>query len=345
VREGAILIYTRQGRKKAIFQARFKVPGLNGYVVRSLKTNDLSAAVIEAENLFHELRIAQKQGIDVKKGSNLTFSGLWKIFFEAHQIGLSTHRMKLFNSNFKNYFIPFFGNYRVAELSNSIASKYWDFRINFYNPERRASLQNTAPIPRNAARSPSQKTLDMEAGMLRQIFRWGRTMGYVNREPWIKAPKVRHETGVVRRPAFTRDEWTRVYTYMRKWVQEPMQSVSIAHGGNLHRKGPHALHRFQRELLRNYVLFMANSGLRPGEARELKWQDVRYREEDGLKVVILKVAPHTKTGARTVVCRHGADLYLERVKQNSSHTLPNDYIFCDHDGEPVETINKTFQKV
>ncbi|HEY5208000.1 MAG TPA: hypothetical protein VIJ42_01005 [Stellaceae bacterium] len=63
--DGAILLYTRPDRKKVRYQARLKVPGVEGYVVRSLKTADLKVAISEPEELFYQLRAEQKQGLDV----------------------------------------------------------------------------------------------------------------------------------------------------------------------------------------------------------------------------------------------------------------------------------------
>ncbi|TAL00085.1 MAG: hypothetical protein EPO08_14740 [Rhodospirillaceae bacterium] len=346
LRDGAVLVYTRPGRMKTAYQVRLKIPGITGYVIKSLKTAELNAALSEAEDLFHELRAAQKQGLDVRVAGNLRFKDFWKRFYDAHKTGLSIHRQRLHTSFSKNYFIPYFGDHRVADMPDAFVEQYWDWRINFYNPERRKAEGRDAPIPVNAARIPSQKTLDMEAGMLRQIFRWGKRVGVVKREPWIKAPKVTHTKGVVRRPTFTEAEWKKVYEHLRKWVGEKTISSKGANGGKLHRSGPHALHRLQREMLRHYLLFMANSGLRPNEARQLLWRDIREEEdEDGTPALVIEVAPTTKTGARTVVCREGTMHYLTRLKKLAKHTEPDDHIFCGFDGEPVDNFNNTFKKL
>jgi integrase len=346
VRDGAILLYTRPGRKKTAWQARLKVPGAQGYIIRSLKTADLNAAVNEAEDLYYALRAEQKQGIDVRIAGNLKFADLWKRFYAVHEAGLSIHRQRLHTYLAKKYFIPYFSAQRVSDVPDAFVEKYWDWRVNYHNPERRASEGDETPIPANAALVPAQKTLDMEAGMLRQIFRWGKRVGFVKREPWVKAARVSHARGVVRRPTFTDAEWKRVYEHLREWVRESIVTTPSPKGGTLNRSGPNALHRYQRELLRNYLLFMANSGLRPNEARQLLWQDVHTEEdEDAKPALIVEVAPTTKTGARSVVCREGTEFYLDRLKKLSRHTASTDYVFAGYDGEPVDNFNKTFAKV
>lgn len=347
LRDGAILVYTRSGRKKTTWQTRLKVPGVTGYIIRSLKTSELNSALTEAEDLFHSLRAEQKLGLDVKQAGNLKFKDLWKRFYAAHETGLSIHRQRLHKLIGTKYLIPYFGEFRVADMPDAFVERYWDWRINFHKDADKEPKEGEKQKFRpNVAVVPAQKTLDMEAGMLRQIFRWGKRIGAVKREPWVKATKVKHTKGVERRPTFTEAEWKTVYEYLRTWVKEPMETTAAKNGGMLHRKGPHALHRYQRELLRNYLLFMANSGLRPNEARQLIWRDVRTEKDvSGKTVLVVEIAETTKTGARTVVCRDGAEVYLDRLRAISKHDGPDDLVFCGADGEPIDNFNKTFHSV
>jgi integrase len=346
LRDGAIVVYSRPGSKKINYQARLKIPGVTGYVIKSLKTANLNDALSEAEDLFYSLKAEQKQGIDVKLAGNLKFKDLWSRFFAAHESGLSVHRQRLHTLFAKKYFIPYFGEHRVADMPDAFVEKYWDWRINFHKDAKDPEKAKKRKFRPNVAVIPAQKTLDMEAGMLKQVFRWGKRVGSVKREPWVKATRVKHTVGVDRRPTFSETEWKKVYEHLREWVKEPMGSAPDEQGGSLHRSGPHALHRFQRELLRNYLLFMANSGLRPNEARQLLWRDIRLeKDEDGKAALVVEVAPTTKTGARTVVCREGAQFYLDRLRKIAKNTEPDAYVFGGHDGKPVDNFNKTFHKI
>jgi integrase len=365
IRDGAILLYTRPDRKKVTYQARMKVPGVAGYIIKSLKTGDLTTAMNEAEDLFYSLKAEQKLGLDVKQAGNLKFKDLWKRFYAAHEASLSVHRQRLHKTLGNKYLIPYFGETRVADMPDAFVEKYWDWRINFHKEAQKEKDEARAEREEAEARGedlrkrkkkkrkfrpnvvviPSQKTLDMEAGMLRQIFRWGKRVGAVKREPWIKAAKVKHTPGIERRPTFTEAEWKIVYEHLRERSKEEMITAENPKGGRLLRKGPNAFHRFHRELLRDYLLFMANSGLRPNEARQLQWRDVRVEGEKRKRILIVEVAPTTKTGARTVVCRDGAHVYLERLKQHSHHTAPDDLVFGNENGEPVENLGKSFEAV
>jgi hypothetical protein len=149
LRDGAILLYMRPGRKKSTYQARFKIPGVRGYVIKSLKTADLRTAITDAEDLFYALRAEQKQGLDVRTAGNLKFADLWKRFYAAHETGLSVHRQRLHKGFANKYFIPYFGEERVADMPDAFVEKYWDWRINFHNPD---NWEDAEDIPANAAR-------------------------------------------------------------------------------------------------------------------------------------------------------------------------------------------------
>ena len=92
----------------------------------------------------------------------------------------------------------------------------------------------------------------------------------------------------------------------------------------------------------NYVLFMANSGLRPNEARQLRRRDIRTTDH-GIRY--LYVQPATKTGERDTYPLPSAFRYLGRVREQSEYTADDDLIFGDRDGNPVESFNKTFTKL
>jgi hypothetical protein len=114
LRDEAIVLYTRPGRKKVRWQARMKVPDVSGYVIKSLKTSDLNDATNQAEDLFYQLKAEQKLGLDVRVAGNLKFKEFWQRFYSVHETGLSVHRQRLHRHMANKYFIPYFGECRVA---------------------------------------------------------------------------------------------------------------------------------------------------------------------------------------------------------------------------------------
>jgi hypothetical protein len=123
-----------------------------------------------------------------------------------------------------------------------------------------------------------------------------------------------------KRPPFTQQEWRQLYLFMRTWVKSSKT-----------KKGAR-----ERQLIRDYTLIMCNSGLRKGEARYLKWRDLRIYENQHGRWALLNVTG--KTGERTVVCQPNTERYFNRMQKRGHNLEPNDYIFCHEDGEPIEYV-------
>jgi integrase len=130
---------------------------------------------------------------------------------------------------------------------------------------------------------------------------------------------LKHEKGKVeRRPAFTSEEYRKLWIFMRSWVKATKHS-RVAQ---------------DRQLLRDYVLIMTNSGMRKGEARHLKWRDVtNFTNQHGMWVTLSVTG---KTGPRIVVCQPGTERYFNRQRKRDHNTDPDDYVFCHRNGQPIE---------
>jgi integrase len=107
---------------------------------------------------------------------------------------------------------------------------------------------------------------------------------YISDPPAIAIPSSRQNS----RPDISETEWRTLYTYLRKYVKE-------AQDKRRHR---------ERFYLQHYILILANSGIRVGEARHLRWRDISSTKTlSGQKRLIFTV--RGKTGEREVVCNDG----------------------------------------
>lgn len=347
-RDGAVVLYTRNG--SSIYHMRLSVDGLAGYIALTTKQRSLDLARVVAENKLDDLRHNVRHGLEVGIHS---FKTIWERWLKAQGVNLSTHRKRYILGTANRYFLPFFGKKTVGELNDALMAQYWTWRVNYWvtgdGVEKLAQVAKPARLVRrrpasklgNVAKIPAQKTLDMERTTLGQVLGWAHRNGMINRLPEIKPPKVKTDHSVDRRPAFELEEWRKLYDFMRGWAKEG-ETVE----GEAPRVGPHELHRWQRQLVRNYVLFMASSGLRPNEARQLRWRDVvEHKDENGALNVIIHVSPNTKTGQRQCIPLLYATKILDRIKEASFKTEPDDLIFCDRKGNPIENFGKTFQQL
>lgn len=343
--DGKIVLYTRNDHPT--WHARLTIDGLDKYVVKSTKRTNLAEARGIAESLYFEMSYKAKNGFET--GTH-TFATMYKRFLEAHKVELSEHRMKYIDGTAKRYLLPYFGKYSIAQITDPLIEKYWDWRRNFWHSEaglaKIEAANKARPTPTNphksklgnVAKVPAPKSLSMEQTVLKQIFSWAVRTGLMKRMPYVKVP-LKKNNGISRRPAFEESDWKALYQYLRRWVGESDD------GDNL--PPPHnSLHLYHRKLLRNYIMFMQASGLRPNEARQLRWRDMKVsKDREGNEQLYLNIAPSTKTGARTCIPLRNAIRIVERMKEENAKTEPDDLVFSDRDGNPIENFGKTFKSV
>jgi integrase len=120
---------------------------------------------------------------------------------------------------------------------------------------------------------------------LRAIFEQARRWGYVTGQtiPIIKTERLKSK----RRPNFDIKEYRRLTRIsVRRWKKAPSELV-----------------RLERMLLHDWLLIMSNSGMRPTEAKNLRWKDVEFIEmEDGGHIVRLWVEGKGKR--RDLIAQH-----------------------------------------
>jgi integrase len=126
---------------------------------------------------------------------------------------------------------------------------------------------------------------------------------------------------------------------MRKWVQEARQGNETQ----------------LRNILRNYVLVLANTGIRAGtEGMNLRWQHIEFFEQDGRRYLSLHV--NGKTGQHEVIARHNTVRYLDRLRKLNpdwaegsfedflKKRLP-DYVFRVDDKDMTTAFGRMFARL
>ncbi|WP_397581890.1 tyrosine-type recombinase/integrase [Sphingorhabdus sp.] len=219
---------------------------------------------------------------------------------------------------FAKRLIPIFKSRTFDELDTALVSEVLD-KLD-QNSKRKALSPNT--IKRLLAD-------------LRHFLNWAIEQGYADTLP--KFPKIRDDQN--RRPHFDNADWSALTRYMGTFVRKAHGSV-----------------RRDRMLLVNHVLILANTGIRVGEARNLKWRDIRpITTPDETETVAMVVKG--KTGMREVVARTSdvkkwfnsilterkTDLGEEDSDLRNAKAVPPDtFIFCGRDGIPIGSFKKSF---
>jgi integrase len=109
-----------------------------------------------------------------------------------------------------------------------------------------------------------------------------------------------------------------------------------------------------RELLRDYVLILTNTGMRHGtEAQNLRWKHITTFEKDGRSYVAMYVKG--KTRGRELIARHNCLIYLKRIHQRCRDiadmtfeellaSKSDTHVFRLPDGTITHSLNQTFRQ-
>ena len=119
-------------------------------------------------------------------------------------------------------------------------------------PWRRDYYVNFKKLPKNAKLHPTDKTLQWDMMLGKAIVKWAHEQGLRGKQSSITVTFTPKKKRV--RPAFERWEYRLLWRTLCKRINAARDKRT----------------RASRELLRSYVLVLANSGIRTGEANKLK---------------------------------------------------------------------------
>ncbi|MGR6465770.1 site-specific integrase [Rhizobium sp. PAMB 3182] len=288
--DGKVRIYRRENSNLWQAQARF-----NGQKWRvSTKTENLSEAKAFAENWYFGLR---GQNLNGQLKREKTFKDAAKKFLaEYDAVTGGTRNRQYVEGNERRlrlYLLPFFGTLGLSEVT---AGKVQEYRVARLTPEP-------------DGKRPARNTLHQEFVTLRQVLKTALRAGWLSHlpdlsEPYQSSRKISH------RAWFSADEYKQLYTATRQRAER------------------HRDRRFQwhAEQLHDYVLFMANTGLRPDEANRLQYRDVEIVEDEETEETILLIQVRGKRGVGYCKSTKNAVFPFERLLKRNL-PKPDDLMF------------------
>jgi len=313
--DGEVRVYRRERSKR--WQAAFVI---DGHTIRiSTGKRDLSEAKEYARDTFLEYKFRHKNDLPVvtKKFSDVAKLGIVDMRKQL-DAGLGRKVFADYIVCIERYLIPFFGAQFVTSIDYQKIQDFYEWR--------RAKM----------GREPKASTLNTHNSAMNRVFEEAVARGFIANKnvPLMVNRGEKSE----RRPDFTREEYATLIRKMPSWV-------------NLGKAGKPT---DMRHLMRDYVLIMANTGMRHGtEALNLRWKHVTLFEEKDLQYLEMSVTG--KTGRRDIICRSGTINYLKRIHERSEDTrhipfedllkqridLP---VFRLPDGTVSKNIHQTFRK-
>ena len=286
---GKVRIYQRPNSSK--WQCS---TSLNGSEHRTTtKTDSLSKAKDIAEDWYMELRGKVRRGELLKGGRK--FASVAKKFREEYEVITGGDRspvyVKMQWQRLEMYLTPYFGKMGIRDIT---AGRVQDYRV--WRQKNGKS-----------GKSPSRSTMHQEIVTLRQVLKTALRHGWIDTLPdlalpYKKAGKLNH------RPWFSPEEYKQLY----EGTRERCKGIRNSH------------HRWANEQLHDLVLFLANTGLRPDEARNLQYRDVEIVEDIQTGETILVIEVRGKRGVGFCKSMPGAVIPFERLhaRNNPASTDP-----------------------
>lgn len=192
------------------------------------------------------------------------------------------------------HLIPYFGDKPISEINAGLFQEYRMFRLTHGYKGKK----------------PSRSTLHHETVTTRLILKTAQRYGWIPQVPDISAP-YKTSGKVTHRAWFSPDEYKMFYEASRKRAQNP----------------PLKRHRSVWEDLHDYILFMANTGLRPDEAARLEYRDVTAVTDQGTGERLLEIEVRGKRGVGYCKSMPGAILPFQRMQKRHADAKPTDKIF------------------
>lgn len=274
-RDDQVVLYKRDDTPK--WQARVKLPTGKWHRF-STKQIDLDEAKKMACEEFDQIRFRDKNNLSF---TTKRFTSVAKATKKELQEQLDSGYGKVSFSHYisviDRYLIPFFGNINIDSIDYKKLKEFDQWRV--------AKL----------GRVPKKSTINNHNAALQRVFALALNNNWIHP---LQVPDLKNTgTKTERRPSFTRQEYQELYRFMRTWHKEGIKEVT----------------RQIRTLLRDYVLILANTGMRHGtESTRLKWKNIEELEVDGKKY--LRFWVNGKTGKRELIANPYVQKYLKRIQ-------------------------------
>lgn len=261
---GKVHVYRRPNSQ--LWQCSTYLAGRNHRV--STKEDSLARAKEFAEDWYLELRGKSKRGeLKVEK----TFNDAADQFTKEYEVLTRGERNEKYvqdhQSRLRNHLRPFFGKLGLSEVTTA--------KVQEYRLERQRALDDGEA----ERKIPSRSTMHHEVVTLRQVLKTAVRHGWLDRLPDLSLP-YRTSNKVTHRAWFSPEEYRALYQATRMNV----------------RKAKGLAWQWDAEQMHDYVLLLANSGIRPDEANGLQFRDVRIVEDEDTKERILEIEVRGKRG-------------------------------------------------
>ncbi|MBI3285515.1 MAG: site-specific integrase [Burkholderiales bacterium] len=316
-RDGEVVLYKRVGSQR--WQTRFKLNDEKWHRI-STKQRNLEYAKTFACAAYDKARFLREENLPV---SSRRFNDVAKLASDEMQkqldsgVGKSVYHSYIGAIN--RYLVPYFGKYNINTIGYEHLKSFDAWRT------------------KEMGHAPVASTITTHTSALNRVFDAAVERGWLAQS---QVPKMKNNGAKgTPREAFSLAEYNKLTSYMTAWAKKGHMEKTV----------------HMRELLRDYVLILANTGMRHGtESLNMKWRDVEWILKGGERY--LQFTVDGKTGKRTLIARHNAEDYLKRIKDRFDDLKKlefdallkrklDTFIFRLQTGETTKSLNGTFRNL
>lgn len=163
------------------------------------------------------------------------------------------------------YILPYFGSMGLSKITKGVSQSYLVKRVE-------ETIAKTG-------KPPARSTLLQEIVHVRQVLKFAEGQGWLPYVPSLSSELLK-KTKTSRRAWFSHAEYETLYKATRRRISEGKRPGYKSHYEDQH----------------DYVLFMANTGLRPDEAANLELRDINVTYDPENRETILDIDVRGKTG-------------------------------------------------
>lgn len=327
-----LVLFRRSDVKHRNWYCRVRLPNAERYKTISLKTAHLSEARDKAFDHDAEIRFRLKHEIPVFEKTfeqvAAEFSAFQRERSEAGEI--TVHRWRVMHSHIKTQLNVYVGNVQITQLGTDRWKTYPAWR------------QKTGK-----GRSGGR----VSVGTIRdEMTTFGSILNYAASKSYIRdsqVPEGKLPLDKTRREEFTPQEYRKLHSFARSWIKQARNDLGT----------------WYRTMAYNFILVMTNTGIRPSEAKNLRWRDVATQtDRQGRRFVRIDVRGKGKF--RTLVAPESVATYLDRIRETAAQmakkraeeqkaapapgtastsprqhfTDPADFVFVTDEGKPARTL-------
>ncbi len=292
---GDVKLFTTN-KSNGIWQVKIYIHEENKYYQKSLRTRDENFARTLAENEYIQIKAKRLNKQQIFPMTLHSVIDEW-LLVQEKGIGIS-RKLGRFNTikSQTNWLKKFVSdkNVKIDSIDGSLFLSYFSWR-------------------RKKSDGVVNSTLMNEASTIRTIFTYAIRRGYIEQGYLPEFQPIKKDDN--RRESLSVSEWRTIYRFMG--------SKQFLDDGDTNKT---------RYFVRDFVILLANTGIRFGEMRRTKWKNVKVVRGKDEKKKLCEIRLEdwmTKNGKARKVQGMRGDV-IERIKSYSNSTHHNDYIFVDN---------------